>query len=333
MITSTQRILTTHVGSLPRTRAVTDVVFGKEQGTLTDAATHDRVIAEAVRDVVARQVQAGVDIVERRGTEQDQLRHLHQGPHQRLCGRQPQPDAAGSRGISGYLAQARGRRDARVPASALRRADWLRRLAAPRGRPVTSAGDALAGQPVHDAFMNAAVARGHRALPAQPLLPVRRSVPRGHRRGHAARVRGDRRRAGFVLQIDSPDLGLGRHTMYKDRTEAEVPRGCDACTSRRSTTRSRNMPADRVRMHVCWGNYEGPHHSRRRHGESCCRSRSRRGRRRCCSRRATRATRTNGRCSATPDSRGQDPDSRSHRLGDQLRRAPAARRGADRPVR
>ena len=63
MRTSTERILTTHVGSLPRSQAVTDVLFGREHGTISDAAAAARVIAEATEEVVKRQVAAGVDVV------------------------------------------------------------------------------------------------------------------------------------------------------------------------------------------------------------------------------------------------------------------------------
>ena len=65
--------------------------------------------------------------------------------------------------------------------------------------------------------------------------------------------------AGLLLQLDSPDLGLGRHMMYKDRSDADylmlIGRHVEVLNYA-----LRNVPADRVRMHVCWGNYEGPHH-------------------------------------------------------------------------
>ena len=63
MRTSTDRILTTHVGSLPRSQAVTDVLFGREHGTIGDAAAAARVIADATVEVVKRQVAAGIDVV------------------------------------------------------------------------------------------------------------------------------------------------------------------------------------------------------------------------------------------------------------------------------
>jgi 5-methyltetrahydropteroyltriglutamate--homocysteine methyltransferase len=65
--------------------------------------------------------------------------------------------------------------------------------------------------------------------------------------------------AGILLQIDAPDLGMGRHTMYKDRSETDYL----SLASKHIEVLNhalRNVPADRVRMHMCWGNYEGPHH-------------------------------------------------------------------------
>jgi 5-methyltetrahydropteroyltriglutamate--homocysteine methyltransferase len=65
--------------------------------------------------------------------------------------------------------------------------------------------------------------------------------------------------AGYVLQIDSPDLGLGGHTLFKGRPVEEY-RQLAALHVEALNHALRNCPADRVRMHICWGNYEGPHH-------------------------------------------------------------------------
>jgi 5-methyltetrahydropteroyltriglutamate--homocysteine methyltransferase len=64
--------------------------------------------------------------------------------------------------------------------------------------------------------------------------------------------------AGLILQIDAPDLGLGRHMMYRDLDEAAFLRRA-ALHVEAINEALRNVPRDRVRMHVCWGNYEGPH--------------------------------------------------------------------------
>jgi 5-methyltetrahydropteroyltriglutamate--homocysteine methyltransferase len=66
-------------------------------------------------------------------------------------------------------------------------------------------------------------------------------------------------RGGIMLQIDAPDLAMGRHTMYRNRTLEEFE-GRAARHIEILNHALRNVPAERVRMHVCWGNYEGPHH-------------------------------------------------------------------------
>ena len=65
--------------------------------------------------------------------------------------------------------------------------------------------------------------------------------------------------AGLVLQLDSPDLGLGRHMMFKDRPDDEYRRLTSLHVEALNHA-IRELPRDRVRLHICWGNYEGPHH-------------------------------------------------------------------------
>ena len=102
--------------------------------------------------------------------------------------------------------------------------------------------------------------------------------------------------AGIVLQIDCPDLGMGRHIQYADltsRSSASAP----SCTSRRSTTRSPTSPPEQLRMHLCWGNYEGPHHCDVPLADIIDIVFTRAAERRSRSRPPTRATRTSGSCS------------------------------------
>jgi 5-methyltetrahydropteroyltriglutamate--homocysteine methyltransferase len=65
--------------------------------------------------------------------------------------------------------------------------------------------------------------------------------------------------AGFILQLDSPDLGLGRHMMFKGREDREYQDLANLHVEALNHA-LQNIPAERVRMHICWGNYEGPHH-------------------------------------------------------------------------
>jgi len=65
--------------------------------------------------------------------------------------------------------------------------------------------------------------------------------------------------AGFLVQIDAPDLAMGRHTMYRNRSVEEFLE-LAAMHIEVLNHALRNIPAEKARMHVCWGNYEGPHH-------------------------------------------------------------------------
>ena len=65
--------------------------------------------------------------------------------------------------------------------------------------------------------------------------------------------------AGLVLQIDCPDLGMGRHIQYAELPLAEFRKKAELHVEALNDA-LRNIPAEQLRMHLCWGNYEGPHH-------------------------------------------------------------------------
>ena len=99
-----------------------------------------------------------------------------------------------------------------------------------------------------------------------------------------------------MLQIDCPDLGMGRHIQYADLSLAEFRKRAQLHVEALNHAVA-NIPAEQLRMHLCWGNYEGPHHCdvpladvdrHRLHGQAVSPSRWKR---------PTRATRTSGRCS------------------------------------
>src|SRR5439155_1104128 len=132
-----ERVLTTHVGSLPRPQPVVDQVFAEDRGDPVDYAEYERVVAEAVREVVRLQAEA---VAEAMKTEYEGIVE-----------------------------------------------------------------------------------------------------------------------AGFYLQVDSPDLAMGRHIMYRDEPDDVFVDAVDVYVAAINHA-LRDVPADRVRLHLCWGNYEGPHH-------------------------------------------------------------------------
>ncbi|HEX5460228.1 MAG TPA: cobalamin-independent methionine synthase II family protein [Steroidobacteraceae bacterium] len=254
---STDRILTTHVGSLPRTQAVTDVLFARAAGR-PDEPGADGTIANAVKAVVKRQVDVGIDIV-----SDGEMSKISYATYvsERLSGfdgdtpREPGQDLVEFPGLLKKLAE-------RGATAKYRRPRCVGPVRVKDTRPVATdlenLKSAAAAASAREAFMNAA-SPGVVAL-FQPNDFY--STQDGYLEALAEALRSEYEAivaAGIVLQIDAPDLGMGRHTMYRDRTEDEFT----VLAAKHIEVLNhalRNVPADRVRMHVCWGNYEGPHH-------------------------------------------------------------------------
>jgi len=255
---STDRILTTHVGSLPRSQAVTDVVFAREKDGAVDPPGAARVLADAVNDVVRRQVAAGIDVV-----SDGEMSKISYATYirDRITGfegdtpREPGLDLIEFPRLLKKLADsgatAKYRRPRCVGPIAVKNLEPMQIDVANLRAGVK------AGQPT-EAFMNAA-SPGVIAL-FQPNEYYKtqdeylQAVAEAMRAEYEGIVAG-----GILLQIDAPDLGMGRHTMYKHRSVEDYLK-LAAMHIEVLNHALRNVPADRVRMHVCWGNYEGPHH-------------------------------------------------------------------------
>ena len=255
---STDRILTTHVGSLPRSQAVTDVLFARERDEVRDVRADDAVIGDAVAEVIRRQVTTGVDVVS--DGEKSKISYATYSSR-RLSGfagdtpREPGQDLVEFPGLLKKLAERGATAKYRRPrcVSEVKHVD-----AGPLRADLKHIGTAVAAAKPVEAFLNAA-SPGVIAL-FQPNDFYRTQDDYLTALAEALRVEYEAIvAAGILLQIDAPDLAMGRHTMYRDRTVEEFER----LAARHIDVLNhalRNVPADRARMHVCWGNYEGPHH-------------------------------------------------------------------------
>ena len=258
MSASAGRILTTHVGSLPRSQAVTDVLFARERDEARDADADDEVLRTAVAEVVRRQVGIGIDVV-----SDGEMSKISYATYiaRRLSGfdgdtpREPGQDLVEFPGLLRKLAE-------RGATAKYRRPRCVAAVAVKDLGPLTTdlrnlQGAVAAAHPTA-AFMNAA-SPGVIAL-FQPNDYYRTQDE--YLEALAAALQAEYEgivRAGILLQIDAPDLAMGRHTMYRDRSLEEFER----LAARHIEVLNhalRNVPPERVRMHVCWGNYEGPHH-------------------------------------------------------------------------
>ena len=255
---SQDRILTTHVGSLPRTQAVVDVVFGREQGKEKDRARGDAVITGAVEDIVRRQVEVGIDAV-----SDGELSKISYATYikDRLTGfggeshREPAQDLLDFPGVLRRRRESGTRSEASPPRCigevGVKDMQPLEtdlanlRLAVDRVRPV-------------EAFMNAAAPGVVALFQPNDYYPSHEKYVEALGEAMRAEYEGIVG-AGFLLQIDSPDIGMGRHTIFRDKSDAEYLRLANLHIEVLNHA-LRNIEPDRVRLHVCWGNYEGPHH-------------------------------------------------------------------------
>ena len=253
----TDRILTTHVGSLPRSAAVTDLVFAAERGDPIDQAQFDAVIGAAVDEVVARQVAAGIDLVSDGEMSKISYATYIKDRISGFDGDSPRTPPADLEDFPDFLA--RQSKSGGTPT--YRRPKCVGPVApmtlAPLDADLKRLTAALAHHRPAGGFMNAA-SPGVIAL-FQPNEYYQTQDDYLEALGEAMRPEYEAIvGAGLILQLDSPDLGLGRHMMYKDRSDADYLTliGLHVEVLNHAL---RNVPAERVRMHVCWGNYEGPH--------------------------------------------------------------------------
>jgi len=257
MKASTDRILTTHVGSLPRSEAVTRGVFALEAGDEIDLDEHQQIVADAVAEVVARQVAVGIDVV-----SDGEMSKLSYATYikDRITGFEgdsPRSPPADLEQFPSFL-----ERQARVGGTpTYKRPQCVGPIAVkdtePAARDIANFTAALAASEPAEGFMNAA-SPGVIAL-FQPNSHYEDHEQYLYALAEAMRVEYEAIvDAGFVLQLDSPDLGLGRHMMFKGEPDAEYERLASVHVEALNHA-VRNIPAEQMRLHICWGNYEGPH--------------------------------------------------------------------------
>ena len=258
MKTSTDRILTTHVGSLPRSQAVTDGVFAHEQGKLDDVDGFRTTIAAAVVDVVAKQKAAGVDVVSDGEMSKISYATYIKDRISGFDGDSPRNPPKDLEEFPGFLErQAKG-----GGTPSYRRPKCVGEIALKDMQPLeedlSNFTKALQAVEPAEGFMNAASPGVIALFQPNEYYPTHEAyleaLAEAMRHEYEAIVE-----AGFVLQLDSPDLGLGRHMIFKDQDDAAYERLARQHVDALNHA-TRNIPAEKMRLHVCWGNYEGPHH-------------------------------------------------------------------------
>jgi 5-methyltetrahydropteroyltriglutamate--homocysteine methyltransferase len=260
MILSRDRILTTHVGSLPRNEALSELLVQREAGESYDKNLFDAQMEKAVRHAVAKQKEIGIDI----GNDGEQQRVGFQtyvparmsgfgGESKRRRGREfeefPElvsyltrrfPNVSRQQNAPQAIADLRYHDTAAIDAETAR----FKRIAA-EGRPfaeafMTAPSPGIIASTMLNAFYDSNGAY---------LAAIAREMRHEYQAIH---------KAGLVLQIDAPDLAMDRTMFYRDGSDADFVKACELHVAMINHG-IEGIPPDRVRLHVCYGNWEGPH--------------------------------------------------------------------------
>jgi len=251
------RILTTHVGSLPRPADVVELLFALDRGEERDAALVEEVLQRSVNDAVRMQEDAGLDIVS--DGEMSKISYATYVRH-RLTGFDGDSARPTPQDLDDFP-RFRDRLVSEGHSPTYRRPVCVGPIGlkdcTPVLRDIARLQRAMVGSTAVAGFMTA-VSPGTVGV-FHPNQYYRSHEAYMHAIGAAMRTEYEEIvRAGFILQIDCPDLAMGRHSRFKHLDDAEFLR-CAEIHVEALNDAVANIPADRMRMHVCWGNYEGPH--------------------------------------------------------------------------
>jgi 5-methyltetrahydropteroyltriglutamate--homocysteine methyltransferase len=254
---SSDRILTTHVGSLPRPQDVVDFLFAEDRGEASDPHEFDGALRRAVADVVGRQKEAGVDVVS--DGEMGKISYATYIRH-RLTGFEgdsPRPTPQDLDDFPGY-------RDMLVKAGAS--ATYRRpvckgaikvKSVEPLKQDIARFKEALSSAGVAEGFMNSVSPGTIAVFQPNEWYPTHdayvQALSDAMREEYETIVN-----AGLLLQLDCPDLAMGRHSRFKQAGEGEFLRLAELHVEAINHALA-NVPAEKVRFHICWGNYAGPH--------------------------------------------------------------------------
>lgn len=255
---SAGRFLTTHVGSLPRRDDLIALMFAREEGLPLEAAAVEARIAAAVEDVVARQATAGIDIIN--DGEQSKPSYATY-IKDRLNGfggtgnSYVFADVEDFPGVKERIQGDAGRKHRKTPAC---NAPITVKDMTAVERDTRTLNGALAKHQGRQAFLSAAspgvtaLFFGNEYYDSDEAYLF--ALAEGLRHEYEAIAA-----AGITLQIDCPDLAMGRHTQFRDLTLSQF-RDRMMLNIEALNRATVNIPAEQLRMHLCWGNYPGPHH-------------------------------------------------------------------------
>lgn len=253
------KIATTHVGSMPRGQELTPLLIARDHGDPYDAAEFDAKVAAAVKEAVRHQVECGVDIV-----SDGEIGKIGYSTYmiERLSGFGGHVDRKSALDLAEHPALVK-KLSAMMGSQDFVRASCVGPIRLVNLQPLHDdirrfkAALAEHGREDTRAFMNAASPGLITAFQVNKYYPSHEAyladLAEAMRTEYETIVE-----EGFYLQLDCPDLAMSRHTGYQDLSEEEFLKVAEENVAALNAATA-NIPPEKMRMHICWGNYEGPH--------------------------------------------------------------------------
>ncbi len=262
---STDRILTTHAGSLPRPVALSDLLSSRYKGGDVDPALLDQAAEAASRSAIAAQIDAGIDIINNGEMGRESFFSYVQHRMTGFGGTSTRPIMSDLRRYPGSLERRRQAMGTGERVDLLRAPKAISEVRYVDPGPIEAECKQLRRllEEQQGEFSEAFISSPSPGIIAAAMQNEHYADMQAYVQAVAAALRTEYATiasAGFLLQIDAPDLALERHTLFQEKPLADFLDFVRLVVS--ATNQAlQGIPLDQVRLHVCWGNYEGPHDS------------------------------------------------------------------------
>jgi 5-methyltetrahydropteroyltriglutamate--homocysteine methyltransferase len=251
------KVLTTHVGSLPRSQEVVDFIFAREHGKDYDGVAFDAAMTSAVSETVAKQVAAGVDIVSDGETSKISYATYVKDRYTGFDGDSPRNAPADLKLFPSFLKRLADDGGTPKYARPMCVGEVKSKGQGELEKDIANLKGAMAEHGAKRGFMNA-------ASPGVISLFLQNDYYKSRDAYLAALADAMKAEyetivaSGLDLQLDCPDLALSRHMLFNDLSDDEFLKIAASHVEALNHALS-GVPAEKVRVHICWGNYEGPH--------------------------------------------------------------------------
>lgn len=251
------RIQTTHVGSLPRSQEVTDLLFAKEQNKHFDQNLFDKTMAAHVEMLVRRQKEAGIDVVSDGETSKISYATYVKDRYSGFSGDSPRNAPADLKQFPGFLRRLADSGGTPTYARPMCTGEIHPLDNGELEKDIINLKTAMAKNGVERGFMNAASPGVISLFLQNDFYPSRQEYLEA-----LSEVMKFEYKAiidsGLELQLDCPDLALSRHMLFADMSDDEFVAVAQSHVAALNHALD-GLPKDKIRVHICWGNYEGPH--------------------------------------------------------------------------